>query len=128
MCQSQTGDDANGFQRSICSPSFPQTDHWDEMGPSCSIQAGGRDKSSIGDNKVCQSCYSGKANGQWMTWQGVVKRKISWKELWEMETFRASLTIKAAYDVLPSPKNLNQWYGEYLICPLCLTSAHLGGL
>lgn len=43
-----------------------------------------------------------------MNWEEVEKREIYWEDLWEMETFRASLTIKAAYDVLSSPKNLNQ--------------------
>lgn len=46
--------------------------------------------------------------GRWMNWEEVEKREIYWEDLWEMETFRASLTIKAAYDVLSSPKNLNQ--------------------
>ncbi|KAJ8349703.1 hypothetical protein SKAU_G00248330 [Synaphobranchus kaupii] len=58
-------------------------------------------------------------------WEGVEKRKISWKELWEMETFKASFTIKAAYDVLPSPKNLSQWYREDATCSLCPTPATL---
>ncbi|TNN72076.1 hypothetical protein EYF80_017653 [Liparis tanakae] len=63
-----------------------------------------------------------------MTWEGVEKRKISWQELWEMEAFKASFTIRATYDVLPSPKNLSQWYGEDPT--YCLTSisslTHLG--
>ena len=63
--------------------------------------------------------------GQWMAWEGVEKRKISWKELWEMETFRASFTIRATYDVLPSPSNLSQWYGEDPTCPLCPSPATL---
>ena len=49
----------------------------------------------------------------------------SGEELWEMETFRTSFTIKAAYDVLPSPKNLNQWYGVDPTCLLCQTPATL---
>lgn len=40
------------------------------------------------------------------------KRKISWQELWDKEAFRASFTLMAAYDVLPPPKNLSQWYDE----------------
>ena len=47
------------------------------------------------------------------------------KELWEMEKFRARFTIKAAYDVLPSPKNLSQWYGENSTRSLCPTPATL---
>lgn len=31
-------------------------------------------------------------------------------ELWEMEAFRASFTNRDAYDVMPSPANLSQWF------------------
>lgn len=40
-----------------------------------------------------------------------------------MEANQASFLIRAVYDVLPSPTNLNQWYGEDPICPLCPFSA-----
>ena len=63
--------------------------------------------------------------GQWMAWEGVKMRKIYWKDLWEMETLRASFTIRATYDVLPSPANLSQWYGEDPTCPLCPCPATL---
>lgn len=63
--------------------------------------------------------------GQWMAWEGVEERKISWKDLWEMEPFRASFTIRAAYDVLPSPANLKQWYAKDPNCPLCPVPATL---
>lgn len=36
-----------------------------------------------------------------------------------MVAFKVSFTTRAAYDVLPSPANLSQWYGEDPICPLC---------
>ncbi|XP_060929417.1 uncharacterized protein LOC133003646 [Limanda limanda] len=73
----------------------------------------------------CAKAVSQARQGQWMTWEGVEKRKISWQELWEMEAFKASFTIRAAYDVLPSPKNLNQWYGEDPTCSLRPTPATL---
>lgn len=63
--------------------------------------------------------------GQWMNSEGVEKKKISWLELWETEAFRISFTIRAAYYILPSPKNLIQWYGEDPTCLLCLTPATL---
>lgn len=50
--------------------------------------------------------------GQWTIWEGIEKRKISWKDLWEMEAGRISFLLRATYDVLPSPKNLQQWLGE----------------
>ncbi|KAL7383413.1 hypothetical protein ABVT39_010137 [Epinephelus coioides] len=63
--------------------------------------------------------------GQWMRWEGLEKRKFSWRELWEMEANNISLIIRATYDVLPSPKNLHQWYGEDPTCALCPTPATL---
>ncbi len=43
--------------------------------------------------------------GQWMRWEGLERRKLSWRELWEMEASNISFIIRATYDVLPSPKN-----------------------
>lgn len=63
--------------------------------------------------------------GQWTRWEGVERRKISWRELWEMEATKISFIIRATYDVLPSPKNLYQWYGEDPTCALCPTPATL---
>lgn len=63
--------------------------------------------------------------GQWMQWEGVERRKISWKELWEMEASKISFIIRATYDVLPTPKNLQQSYGEDPTCALCPTPATL---
>lgn len=63
--------------------------------------------------------------GQWTRWEGVEKRKINWKDIWEMETSRMSFLIRATYDVLPTPKNLNQWFGEDPLCPLCAVPATL---
>ena len=73
----------------------------------------------------CAQAVAQAKQGQWMAWKGVEKRKISWNELWEMEAFRASFTIRAAYDVLPSPANLSQWYAEDPTCPLCPSPAAL---
>lgn len=73
----------------------------------------------------CTKAVAQTRQGQWMNSEGVEKRKISWQELWETEAFRISFTIKAAYDVLPSSKNLSQWYREDPTCPLCLTPATL---
>lgn len=63
--------------------------------------------------------------GQWMQWEGVERRKISWRELWEMEAKKFSFIIRATYDVLPSPMNCQQWYGEDPTCALCSSPATL---
>ena len=63
--------------------------------------------------------------GQWTWWEGLERRKINWSELWQMEASNISFIIRAVYDVLPSPKNLHQWYGEDPTCPLCPAPATL---
>uniref|UniRef100_A0A3P9H1W7 Reverse transcriptase domain-containing protein n=1 Tax=Oryzias latipes TaxID=8090 RepID=A0A3P9H1W7_ORYLA len=73
----------------------------------------------------CAQAVAQAKQGQWMGWEGVEKRKFSWKDLWEMEASRASFIIRATYDVLPSPANLKQWYGEDPSCPLCQSPATL---
>ncbi|KAL7372740.1 hypothetical protein ABVT39_021687 [Epinephelus coioides] len=42
-----------------------------------------------------------------------------------MEGNKISFIIRATYDVLPSPKNLHQWYGEDPMCALRQTPAAL---
>ncbi|XP_045911481.1 probable ATP-dependent RNA helicase DDX23 [Micropterus dolomieu] len=74
---------------------------------------------------MCAKAIARAKQGQCMRWEGVQRRKTSWKELWEMETFRASFTIKAAYDALPSPKNISYWYREDPTCCLCSSPATL---
>ncbi len=73
----------------------------------------------------CAKAVSQAKQGQWMRWEGVERRKFSWKELWGMEAFQTSFILRATYDVLPSPSNLNQWYGEDPTCPLCSSPANL---
>ncbi|KAK0145336.1 hypothetical protein N1851_015756 [Merluccius polli] len=63
--------------------------------------------------------------GQWTRWDSVERRKISWKDLWAMEVRRLSFSIRATYDVLPTPVNLHQWYGEDPNCALCSMPANL---
>lgn len=63
--------------------------------------------------------------GQWTRWDSVERRKISWKDMWAMEARQLSFIIRATYDVLPTPVNLHQWYGEDPGCALCSTPATL---
>ena len=73
----------------------------------------------------CAKAVSQVKQGQWMRWENVEKRNITWKDMWEMETSRISFLIRSTYDVLPTPKNLHQWLGEDPSCPLCSTPATL---
>ena len=67
----------------------------------------------------CAKAVSQEKQGRWMRWEGVERRKVSWKELLSMEAFHTSFILRATYNVLPSPSNLNQWYGEDPTCSLC---------
>ena len=61
-------------------------------------------------------------------WEGLERRKLSWKELWEMMASNISFIVRAIYDVLPSPKNLHQWYGEdptFALGPTPATLKHI---
>lgn len=73
----------------------------------------------------CAKAVPQVKQGQWMRWESVEKRNITWKDMWEMETSRISFLIRSTYDVLPTPTNLNQWLGEDPSCPLCSTPATL---
>lgn len=68
--------------------------------------------------------------GYCIRWEGIERRKITWNELWSIKSNRLNF-IKATYDILPSPTNINLWLGD-LACPLCAVlaplRAHLGWL
>lgn len=63
--------------------------------------------------------------GRWTNWEGLEKKKLSWRDIWQMEGARLSFVIRATYDLLPSPQNLKQWYGEDPTCSLCQEHASL---
>ncbi|KAL1279298.1 hypothetical protein QQF64_025971 [Cirrhinus molitorella] len=59
--------------------------------------------------------------GKWTNWEGLEKKKkkLSWRDIWQMDGARLSFIIRATYDLLPSPQNLKEWYGEDPACSLC---------
>jgi len=57
--------------------------------------------------------------GQWLNWEGVEKKKLSWKELWSMEERSIRFLIGVTYDVLPTPQNLKLWGNGDPLCSLC---------
>lgn len=56
---------------------------------------------------------------------GIHSWKFTWKDLWGMEASQISFLLWTAYDVLPSPVNLCQWYGEDSTCPLYSSPTNL---
>ncbi|ONI45658.1 hypothetical protein AN642_00185 [Epulopiscium sp. SCG-B10WGA-EpuloA2] len=63
--------------------------------------------------------------GQWLNWEGVDKKKHSWKELWSMDESSIRFLIGATYDVLPTPQNLKLWVNGDPLCSLCSGTATL---
>lgn len=58
----------------------------------------------------------------------LAKQGQCWRELWVMEASNISFIIRAAYNLLPSPKNFHQWYGEdptFALCPTPATLKHI---
>ena len=51
--------------------------------------------------------------------QHQIKRKISWKDQWEMEAGRISFLLRAIHNILPSSINLHQQLGEDPANHLC---------
>ena len=47
--------------------------------------------------------------GAWTKWEWVMERKITWNDLWKLDSHHINFLIQAVYDVLPSPSNLHCW-------------------
>lgn len=61
-----------------------------------------------------------RQQGAWTRWEQVMERKITWNDLWRMDSESIKFLIKAVYDILPSPSNLHRWgLEEQTVCPLC---------
>ena len=58
-----------------------------------------------------------------LNWEGVEKKKLSWKELWSIEERSIRFLIEATYDVLPTPQNLKLWVNGDPLCLLCSGTA-----
>lgn len=60
--------------------------------------------------------------GQWMAWERVLQRSLTWIDLWNMAPLRLSFAIRSTYDLLTltSGTNLVKWgESEDGACPLC---------
>ena len=57
--------------------------------------------------------------GRSSTWE-VEERRLTEKQLWEMEGTRLKFLVKSVYDLLPTPQNKNVWYKtEENVCTIC---------
>lgn len=62
------------------------------------------------------------SQGAWTRWEAKVQRRISWADIWRTPQSRLSFLTRAVYDTLPCPRNLTQWFGSKVGCPLCSTT------
>jgi hypothetical protein len=59
------------------------------------------------------------SQGSWTKWQ-TTGRKLSWTDIWKYQFFQLQFLIRAVYDVLPTPANLQRWgLIETAECTLC---------
>ena len=47
--------------------------------------------------------------GQWTTWDEVLQRSVTWKDIWRISPLRLAFMIRSVNDVLPSRTNLQKW-------------------
>ncbi len=57
--------------------------------------------------------------GAWTRWEDIINRVITWADIWRTPQSQLSFLVRAAYDTLPCPRNLSQWFGSKDKCPLC---------
>ena len=58
--------------------------------------------------------------GQWATWDEVLQRFVTWKDIWRMSPLRLAFMIISVYDVHPSRTNLQKWeIVQDASCSLC---------
>lgn len=63
--------------------------------------------------------------GSWTKWQ-TSERKLNWTDIWKYQFFQLQFLIRAVYDVLPTPANLQRWgLVEAAECALCGSRATL---
>lgn len=60
-------------------------------------------------------CYLIKAmsqgkQGAWARWDDTIHRAITWRDIWKTPQAWLSFLVRAAYDTLPCPQKLSQWF------------------
>ena len=65
-------------------------------------------RTSEEEDRVAKAVQMGQ-QGAWTKWENIMKRDITWDELWKMTPLQAKFLITSVYDVLPTPSNLMIW-------------------
>ena len=77
------------------------------------------------EEKRVEKIVGMRQQGAWTKWKSMVKRKITWSDLWRNE-FTIRFLIRSVYDILPSPTNLLIW--KKMETPLCQLCGKTGSL
>ncbi len=62
------------------------------------------------EEEICISKVAGmRQQRAWMRLEGAMERRLTWSDIWQAEPQHLRFLIKAVYDVLPRPVNLQLW-------------------
>jgi hypothetical protein len=60
------------------------------------------------------------SQGESFGWQGVVERKLTWKDVWKLEPVRVGFLVRSVFNCLPTKLNLRRWgYVDDVKCWQC---------
>ncbi|XP_078617582.1 uncharacterized protein LOC144885536 [Branchiostoma floridae x Branchiostoma japonicum] len=103
-----------------------KTLRWDRANPRERKQLVVDEVKRMESEKRRVTAISQKQQGAWVNWEEAIERRLSWKDIWEIQSCRLSFLVRAVYDVLPSPQNVNRWFQKEEACQLCgLAGANL---
>ena len=73
-----------------------------------------------------EKAVSMSKQGEWLNWDGVTERPITWNDLWKKSDYAIKFMICSVYDLLPTPANLELWgKRQESACILCGRRASL---
>ncbi|XP_066285801.1 uncharacterized protein [Branchiostoma lanceolatum] len=96
-----------------------KTQRWERANPKERKQLVVEEVKRMENEKRRVTAVSQKQQGAWVNWEEAIDRRLSWKDLWEVQGCSLSFLLRAVYDVLPCPQNLSRWFGKEECCQLC---------
>lgn len=87
-------------------------------------KANAKERQELVISRMEEEAYKIKAvdqcrQGRWTTWEAVVRSSVTWADMWRIPQARLSFMMRATYDTLSSPQNINLWYDTEENCQLC---------
>ena len=92
------------------------------------LRAMGKQRLNLIQEEICTSVEeerTGKMVGlsqqeAWTWWENLMKRRISWSDIWYADASQLKFLVQSVYDVFSSPTNLFTWGKSRIpLCPLC---------